>query len=211
MSDDGGWLLAGPTAPELVRPFYDEWVPTYDETLHAWGYQAPDHAAGLLLDALAGGATSILDAGCGTGLVGQALRDRGYLGHLTGIDLSPASLEAARNRGTYSDTHIVDMQQGLDFADDAFDALICVGVLTYVPDTDAIWREFARMVRPGGVVVCTQRQDMWDQRSCDVVATALEADGVWQVRQVSEPLPYMPGHADYTDQIGVRYLVANIK
>jgi SAM-dependent methyltransferase len=208
------WLRAGPTSPDEVRAYYDGWAGAYDDALRSWGYDAPERAARLLLDALGSngepdmGAACVLDAGCGTGLAGAALRAAGFGGRLIGFDLSPASLELAADRGVYDDLVVTDLQAPLRLADDAVDALLCVGVLTYVPDTEAVWREFARVVVPGGAIVCTQRADVWDERRCHASLDRLERDGTWTATHLSAPVDYMPGNADFGHAIGVRYLAA---
>jgi ubiquinone/menaquinone biosynthesis C-methylase UbiE len=213
--DDSGWLLAGPTSPDQVRAYYDGWAGEYDGALRAWGYDAPERAADLLLGALGGRATwagsSVLDAGCGTGLAGAALRAAGFDGRLVGLDLSPPSLEVAAGRAVYDELHVANLQEPLTVADRAFDALLCVGVLTYVPDTIAVWREFARVVAPGGAVVCTQRADVWCERRCHATLDLLERDGTWTAVHLSPEVDYMPGNADFGHEIGVRYLVARIR
>jgi methyltransferase-like protein 27 len=218
MADDAGWLVAGLGEPEEVRRRYDEWAGRYDDDLAAWRYDAPARAAQLATEHLGGAATAaaVLDAGCGTGLVGRALRANGVGGRLVGIDISPASLavagqHAVAGRPVYDALSTGDLQQPLPFADDAFDAAVCVGVLTYVPDTPAVWRELARVVRAGGVVVCTQRDDVWRERRCDRILDGLERDGTLTATHLSRPREYLPGNADFGDEIGVRYLVARVR
>jgi hypothetical protein len=89
--------------------------------------------------------------------------------------------------------------------------VLCVGVLTYVPDTEAIWREFARVVAPGGAIVCTQRADVWDERRCHATLDRLERDSTWTATHLSPPVDYMPGNADFGHEIGVRYLAARTR
>jgi predicted TPR repeat methyltransferase len=210
MADDDGWLVSGSSDPDDVRRYYDEWAERYDETLGEWGYDAPGHIAGLVRRSVPD-AAEVLDAGCGTGLAGLALRAAGYTGHLLGADLSPASIERARTGGAYDDVGAIDLQRPLPYDDDRFDAVMCVGVLTYVPDVAAIWDEFCRVTRPGGVVACTQRDDIWEQRSCDDVLHALEREGRWTVIHLSPSSSYLPANADFADEIGVRYLVATVR
>lgn len=210
MSDD--WLLAGPTAPDDVRRHYDEWAWSYDASLAAWGYDAPSRGAALLTGSLTLGSRSVvLDAGCGTGLAGAALRSAGYEGRLEGIDLSDESLGVAGARSAYDDLAVADLQQPLTAPDDHYDAATCIGVLTYVPDTEAIWRELSRATRPGGVVVCTQRDDVWNERRCAEVLDRLERDGTWVALHLSPALAYMPGNPAFGHEIGVRYLVARVR
>src|SRR5215467_13678173 len=62
----------------------------------------------------------ILDAGCGSGPLFAALRDRGAI--VTGIDSSAKMLELARQRlGASADLHLADLGSPLPFRDGAFD------------------------------------------------------------------------------------------
>ena len=208
------WLVRGSTSTDDVRRYYDDQAATYDETLDSWGYDAPTHVAALAMAALPDAGrieSSVLDAGCGTGLAGQALRDAGFAGRLFGIDLSPPSVELATQRGVYAEVAVGDLQQPLPYEDDAFDSVVCVGVLTYVPDVAAIWGEFCRVTRPGGVVVLTQRDDVWRERGCDGVLHDFEQTGRWTVFHLSPPASYLPDNADFAGEILVRYLAARVR
>lgn len=207
--DDDDWLLRGSADVDDVTRFYDDWAGRYDDDLIDWSYEAPDVAARLLMEHGAG-MSHVLDAGCGTGLVGRALRRAGYDSDLVGIDVSSASLDQAAATGAYGSTLVGDLQQRLAFDDNAFSGLICVGVMTYVPDVNAAWREFARVVSSDGVVVVTQREDLWDERNCRSVIDDLAAAGVWTPIEVTGARPYLPGNDQYTDEIGVHYVVARI-
>lgn len=74
--------------------FWDEHVLTLDESLREYG-KGPDPNTALLLDALEPlEGRSVLDFACGTGLVSAWLAERGA--HVTGLDISPRSIERAR-------------------------------------------------------------------------------------------------------------------
>jgi len=204
---DDGWLLQGSADPAEVTAYYDDWAERYDADLDDWAYRAPGVVASMLI-ANAPDARSVLDAGCGTGLSGRALRAAGFSGTLCGIDLSEASLAIARESAAYDTVSAANLQERLAFDDDSFDALSCVGVMTYVPQVEACWREFCRVVRPGGVVVATQRQDLWGPRDCQSVVDRLTDDGTWTPIWVSDPQPYLPNNDEYADEIGVHYVAA---
>lgn len=208
--DDGGWLRGGGGGTDDVIAYYDRWAEQYDTDLEAWSYEAP-HRAAAALRQHAPHAAIVLDAGCGTGLAGRALRVAGYTGALHGVDLSEASLAVARESGAYDSVAPVDLQQPLVFSDDSFDALMCVGVLTYVPVFDAIVAEFRRVVRPGGVVFFTQRQDLWTERHCRAVIDQLETAGAWEPIWISGAEPYLPGNADFAGEIGVHYVAMRVR
>lgn len=195
------WLREAPTDPEQVGAVYDEWAAGYDQDLADWGYDAPVVAAQLLA-ATAPAASPVLDVGCGTGLVGRALHQAGF-DTVVGVDLSADSLVYAEQTGLYRELHQVDFQQvPTSFADDAFEALVCVGVMTYLPDVAATVGEFCRVVAGGGTIVFTQREDIWRERDCATVLAALASEGQCRVVDVTEPRQYLPGNESMAD-VGV--------
>ncbi len=128
-----GKLRSASTDPAEVRALYDAWADRYDGDLDAWDYRTPTDVAELLRDAHPE-AVRVLDVGCGTGRAGRALRAAGF-SSIVGCDLSTGALAHAEATGAYERVVEVDLQQlPTPFADDAFDALCCVGVLTYLPD-----------------------------------------------------------------------------
>ncbi len=208
--NDDGWLTAGPTDPDEVRAFYDDWANRYDSDLAEWDYRAPSRIAGLLAeygDLSAG----VLDAGCGTGLSGRALRDAGFEGPIVGVDVSASSLDVAAESGVYTQVQTASLNGRLPFDDGSFGALACIGVLTYVPDVEAVWREFCRLVGSGGVVAFTQREDTWIERDCAAALDRLTAEGLWSPLEVSEPEPYLPGLDDEMGDIGAHYVICRVR
>jgi len=203
------WLLEGTTDPREVADRYDEWAESYDEDLASWSYRAPGVVAETVVTRQPD-ARSVLDVGCGTGLVGQALRARGCAARIVGLDISQTSLLVAHRTGSYDELEPADLQQPLDVESDSVDVLVCAGVMTYLPDVEAAWREFARVVRPGGLVVVTQREDLWDPRKCQEVIDRLATDGVWTPLDISGPAPYLPQADGGLAGLGCYYLTARI-
>lgn len=188
-----------------VAEYYDEWAEDYDQTLAQWRYEAPDQAAARLRAALDADSV-ILDAGCGTGLTGKALAEAGF-GTIDGMDVSRRSLAVAEKLGVYRSLEHVDMQKlPLPCRDDSYDGLACVGVLTYVPDSSAILEEFCRIVKPGGVMILTQRSDLLVERDFPATLEALRREGRLNKTQVSEPMPYLPDNEEFRDEIKVHYI-----
>lgn len=208
-ANDHGWLLEGSGDPDDVAAYYDAWAGAYDRDLDDWAYSAPDVAARYVI-AHAPAARSVLDAGCGTGRVGAALRSLGYGGELHGVDVSAASLPVAEATDAYDSLAVADLQRPSSAADGAFGVLVCVGVMTYLPDVETTWREFCRVVATGGLVVVTQRSDLWDDRGCTDTIDRLTSDGTWEPVEVTDPRPYLPGNDDYADRIGVHYVVCRV-
>jgi SAM-dependent methyltransferase len=106
--------------------------------------------------ALAGDVTGrrILDAGCGSGPLFAALRDRGAI--VTGFDTSTGMLELARQRlGAGAALEVADLGSPLPFADGAFDDVIVSLVLHYLEDWTAPLAELRRVLRPGGRLIAS--------------------------------------------------------
>ena len=104
--------------------------------------------------ALAGDVTGrrILDAGCGSGPLFAALRDRGAI--VTGFDSSPGMLEQARRRlGGGADLQVADLGRPLPFPDGAFDDVIAALVLHYLEDWRPALAELRRVLTPGGRLI----------------------------------------------------------
>lgn len=206
----GDWLQEDPSDAREVAERYDRWARTYDDDLASWSYQAPTVVAEIVL-AQRASARSVLDVGCGTGLVGRALRAGGYAGRLVGLDLSQESLDIARQGGAYDALEQADLQQPLGVDDDSLDAAVCVGVMTYLPDVETMWRELARVVRPDGLVVVTQREDLWPARECQAVVDRLRAEDVWTPLEITGPAPYLPQGYGGTPAVGCYYLSARVR
>jgi len=204
-----GWLVDAGSDPDDIAERYDEWAEAYDRDLETWDYRAPETVAGLV-SSLHPTASTILDAGCGTGLVGRALRRSGFSGVIDGLDVSSSSVELAAASGVYRTLRTADLQQPLDVPDDAFDVLVCVGVMTYLPGVETVWREFARVVVPGGILIVTQREDLWEPRGCQGAVDRLTRDEVWSDAQVTGPEPYLPDNTEGMAPIGVYYLTARV-
>lgn len=186
-----------------VRNRYEQWSASYENDVRGWGYTLPEDLADRLVRSYAGGL--VLDAGCGTGLVGHALVDRGIsVTDLVGVDLSPSTLDLAAGTGSYRALVRGDLNRQLPFRDETFGAVACGGVLTYLPDTEATLREFLRVCFAGAVIVVSQRTDRWAERGDDKVMARLRADGVDV--QVHDPLPYLPDLAEYGTAIEVIFV-----
>ncbi|WP_436501176.1 class I SAM-dependent methyltransferase [Actinokineospora sp. HUAS TT18] len=94
----------------------------------------------------------ILDAGCGSGAVAEALRDRGAV--VAGFDLSAKMVELAQRRlGADTDLRVADIGRPLPYADGAFDDVVAALVLHYLEDWAAPLAELRRVLKPGGRLI----------------------------------------------------------
>ena len=98
----------------------------------------------------------VLDLGCGTGELTRHLAASGL--RATGCDISANMLNqaaAADSAGTAEWVPLDPGWQALPFASASFDAVIAASVLEYVDSPAAVLGECARVLRPGGIVLCT--------------------------------------------------------
>ena len=153
-------ILSAASTDELMD-VYDGWAARYDdELLGEWGYTSPQKAVDLLSESMRLSNLRVLDAGCGTGLVGSLLKVAG-VPNITGIDYSSGMLAQAQEKRIYDALHLMDMNQSLDLASNSFDAVTCIGTFTSTHVKPDAVRELVRVTRPGGSVIFTVRDDYW--------------------------------------------------
>ncbi|MGH3249442.1 MAG: methyltransferase domain-containing protein [Trebonia sp.] len=141
-------------AGQPVANDYDRHAEAYsaanEVSLHNAYYERP------AMLALAGDVAGrrILDAGCGSGPLSAALRDRGAI--VSGFDKSTGMLEVARRRlGPDADLRVADLASPLPYPDGAFDDVIASLVLHYLEDWTAPLAELRRVLRPGGRLIAS--------------------------------------------------------
>lgn len=173
------------TGSEEAAALYDEWAETYEaDSTESMGYVGPSVVAARLAELIAAPA-AVLDAGAGTGLVGVELARRGdYL--VDGLDVSPGMLEKARATGSYRHLEVADLTMRLPVDDGAYDAVTCVGTLTEGHVGPEALAELVRVVRPGGLVVATILNPIWETRGYRAAIDDLHDDGRAELREADE-------------------------
>lgn len=187
--DKLAWIYASEGTDQL-RERYDGWASEYDQDLSEWGFVGPQRAAALLAKHAPADA-AVLDAGAGTGLVGEALAKLGFA-TIDAIDLSPGMLREAGAKGVYRDLRPMDMTQALGFDDDTYGACICVGTLTFghVP-ADAI-DELVRVTKSGGIFVYTLMTGLLESGGFGAKHAELEAAGKVRLVEMTDAYAPMP-------------------
>lgn len=124
----------------------------------------------------------VLEVAIGTGLnlplYGEDVK-------LTGLDLSPAMLDVARDRAAELGSG-VELREGdahhLPFPDASFDSVVCTFSLCNIPDQRQAIGEMHRVLRPGGRVVLvdhvrsSSRPLFWIQRAVEVLSVRIDGD-----------------------------------
>ncbi|KZM49962.1 class I SAM-dependent methyltransferase [Labrenzia sp. OB1] len=177
--------------PDTIRDFYKNWSDSYDsDLLLDIGYVAPQITAEALCRRVSDTAL-VLDAGCGTGLVGIELIKRKPNLSIDGIDLTPEMLEASRRKEVYRKLSEADMSGRLqDIDDDTYDGVVSAGVFTNGHVGPDGIDELIRITKPGAPVVLTVRDSAWEADGFKDKVGQLEAGG----RTKSVEITHSPYH-----------------
>jgi trans-aconitate 2-methyltransferase len=132
--------------------------------MHAWDASTYDRIADpmarwgmAILDRLElRGDERVLDAGCGTGRVTEQLAERLPNGYVIALDASPAMIAEARRRlarfGDRVGYLVADLGRPIPL-EAPIDAVLSTATFHWVPDHDALFRNLAAVLRPGGRLV----------------------------------------------------------
>ena len=184
------WVYASATNEELQER-YDQWAADYDRDLaEVFAWNGPSNAAAILAKHVDKPA-KILDAGAGTGLVGESLSQLGYTS-LVAIDLSNGMLEEARRKNVYRELYRMVLGETLEFESNAFDAVISVGVFTLGHAPASAFDEMARVTKPGGHVVFSLRTDVYEKDGFKEQQSGMEEAGVWQLAEMTDQFQPLP-------------------
>jgi SAM-dependent methyltransferase len=103
----------------------------------------------------------VLDVATGTGRLPRALlRQPPFEGRVIGLDLSRRMLhEATKQTAQFADrlSYIWQDARNLPFDDNTFDAVTCLEALEFTPNPREVLAEMVRVLRPGGVLLTTNR------------------------------------------------------
>ncbi|WP_029057642.1 class I SAM-dependent DNA methyltransferase [Stappia stellulata] len=170
-----------------IRALYRDWAGSYEaDTIEGMGYVAPHQAAKALSEKLDTDAL-VLDAGCGTGLVGEALTRHDIAGLvIDGLDLSPGMLEQAAEKNVYRKLSEADLTKPLDMPADSYDGVVSVGVFTSGHVGPQAMDELARVARPGAPVIVTVHEKVWGPDGYADHLKAMEAKGRVRVRDIRD-------------------------
>ena len=146
--------------PGDKQALFDDWAPTYDHDLvNELGYVADAEACRRLETRIPDRQARILDAGCGTGLVGRRLHEAGYT-DLHGSDYSQKMLEQARTTGAYRTLAQHDLTQPVQ-TDELYDAAIAVGLFAFsVPSAEHLVN-ITCSLKLGGIAMVTVNGKAW--------------------------------------------------
>jgi predicted TPR repeat methyltransferase len=173
------------TSEDLAEA-YRNWAALYDrDTVQVMGYVGPQTAASMLDVFLDSRRARVLDAGCGTGLVGKALNGLGYES-IDAMDYSDDMLDEAQKKEVYNRLFQGDLNGKLSVADNTYDATICVGTFTYAHVGPHAFEELVRVTRPGGYICFTIRDGAYQEYNYREKMLEMEACARWELQELRE-------------------------
>ncbi|MGD9639165.1 MAG: tetratricopeptide repeat protein [Alphaproteobacteria bacterium] len=142
---------------DYIKKLFDAFAPDFDRSLKAIEYQAPSLIAKALNKKIPikNSSYTILDAGCGTGLCSQYLKDYTKNGVLIGIDLSQGMLDKAKEKNMYDTLYQSEIVSFLTQHKDEYDLIVSADVFTYFGDLKNLFEGLFSALKTNGTIFFT--------------------------------------------------------
>jgi predicted TPR repeat methyltransferase len=164
------------TGAHDARKLYADWAEHYDNDIYdALGITGSARIAELLQTHCAPHpGLSVLDAGCGTGMLGKLLHERGY-GQIDGLDISPEMLAVARRKQVYRHLADADLNHAFSAPVPAYGAIVSAGTFVHGHVGATGFRQLFDLLKPGGVMACAISMTIWQDADVARIIAALPA------------------------------------
>ena len=167
---------------ELLK-YYQKWTKKnkYNQDMVDLDYSAPKEAVSLLKRHALNNNYKILDAGCGTGLVGLELKKSGYL-NIVGVDFSQDMLNLIP-KDIYKKIEKIDLNKPLKFEAESFDVIMCVGTFTYGHVKPKALDELIRITSNGGLICFSINEGVYEKYGFDKKINEVSKNKLWNVKE----------------------------
>jgi len=182
-----GKVFNAKSKDDLIRQ-YKDWAGEYERDLINAGYRYPPIASGFVGKYLPY-SSKILDAGAGTGIMGETLKLLGY-GNLVAVDISPDMLKIAEMKQAYEKIQVMDIEN-MDFPSAEFDGVICLGVFTPGHASAESLNEFVRVTKKGGYLIFSITSPAYDNAGFKEKLAELENNH--EIGKIIVTVPFDPG------------------
>jgi ubiquinone/menaquinone biosynthesis C-methylase UbiE len=169
--------------PEELLKYYQDWTDNnkYNKDMVDWNYTAPQETVSVLKKYALNKNSKILDAGCGTGLVGIQLKKYGYL-NIEGVDFSQSMLDLVP-QNIYKKIKKIDLNKPLKFKNNIYDIVMCVGTFTYGHVKPHALDEIIRITRNKGLICFTVNEGIYEEYGFDKKIKELTNNKLWNIKE----------------------------
>ena len=183
---------------------YQTWANQYDKDNATLGFCLPQIAAGFVARYINDKDARILDAGCGTGLVGLSLDVLGYT-NINGLDISDAMLDCARSRNTYQELGLHELGSApLPLPPNSLDALLCIGCMGPGHVQPSALDHFIAPCTQGARIFFNVVKNTYEEQGFPEKFNELIDAGKW--RLLEESKPFRPYHIGEPDLLSILYV-----
>ena len=184
--DDAVALAYNARSNKDLREGYDGWASGYDADMDRRGYKLPGLVTALVARHIPLGHGPILDAGAGTGLLGEWLDLAGYK-DLVALDLSQGMLDVAASRDVYGALTCAALGDQLDYPENHFRAVASAGAFGVHHAPSAAFESLVRITQPGGHLILTVRYIDMEEGGFPQEIARLEDAGRWKALEALGP------------------------
>ena len=171
------------TTPEEILKYYQDWTKKdkYNQDMIDLNYVAPKETVSVLKKYVKDNNCKILDAGCGTGLVGVELKKCGY-SDIDGVDFSQDMLDLIP-KNIYKKIEKVDLNKPLKFNANVYDVITCVGTFTYGHVKPPALDELIRIIKNKGLICFTINEGVYEKYGFDSKIKELTNNNSWNIKE----------------------------
>ena len=169
--------------PEELLKYYQDWTANnkYNKDMVDWNYTAPQETVSVLKKYALKKNSKILDAGCGTGLVGIELKKYDY-SNIEGVDFSQSMLDLVP-QNIYKKIEKIDLNKPLKFKNNIYDIVMCVGTFTYGHVKPHALDEIIRITKNKGLICFTVNEGIYEEYGFDKKIKELTNNKLWNVKE----------------------------
>ena len=169
--------------PKELLKYYQDWTDNnkYNKDMVDWNYTAPQETVSVLRKYALDKNSKILDAGCGTGLVGIELKKYDY-SNIEGVDFSQSMLDLIP-QNIYKKIEKIDLNKPFKFKNNIYDVVMCVGTFTYGHVKPHALDEIIRITKNKGLICFTINEGIYEEYGFDKKIKELTNNKLWNVKE----------------------------
>ena len=164
-----------------ILEYYKKWTKKslYNQDMVSWKYEAPNNSVNLFKKYALKKNIKILDAGCGSGLVGLKLKKEGFT-NVWGVDFSEDMLNLIPPK-IYKRLELIDLNKPLKFKDNFFNSILCIGTFTYGHVKAETLYEFIRITNKNGYICFTVNEGIYKKYEFDKKIIELKKNNLLKI------------------------------